>query len=74
MFGFANGLLLLLLAAAVIDFAPVVRRRLSPASWWNDERLLFTPRGGISIYPYANYGRPGTKYEQMAEHRLMNRE
>ena len=35
-----------LLAAAVIDFAPVVRRRLSPASWWNDERLLFTPRGG----------------------------
>ena len=46
MFGFANGLLLLLLAAAVIDFAPVVRRRLSPASWWNDERLLFTPRGG----------------------------
>ena len=46
MFGFANGLLLLLLAAAVIDFSPVVRRRLSPASWWHDERLLFTPRGG----------------------------
>ena len=35
---------------------------------------IFTPRGGISIYPYANYGRPGTKYERMAEHRLMNRE
>ena len=35
---------------------------------------IFTPRGGISIYPYANYGRPGTKFEQMAEHRLMNRE
>lgn len=34
---------------------------------------IFTPRGGI-IYPYANYGRPGTKYEQMAEHRLANRE
>lgn len=33
---------------------------------------LFTPRGGISIYPYANYGRPGTKYEQMAERRLMD--
>ena len=33
---------------------------------------LFTPRGGISIYPYANYGRPGTKYEQMAEQRLLN--
>ena len=31
---------------------------------------LFTPRGGISIYPYANYGRQGTKYEQMAERRL----
>lgn len=33
---------------------------------------LFTPRGGISIYPYANYGKPGTHYEQMAEHRFMN--
>lgn len=31
---------------------------------------LFLPRGGISIYPYANYGRPGTKYEQMAIKRL----
>ena len=31
---------------------------------------IFTPRGGISIYPYANYGRPATKYEQMAEERL----
>jgi len=33
---------------------------------------LFTPRGGISIYPYANYGRPGTKYEQLAEQRMAN--
>jgi 7-cyano-7-deazaguanine reductase len=33
---------------------------------------LFTPRGGISIYPYANYGRPGTKYEKMAEQRMLN--
>ena len=33
---------------------------------------LFTPRGGISIYPYANYGRPGTKYEQLADQRLLN--
>ena len=33
---------------------------------------LFTPRGGISIYPYANYGRPGTKYEQLAQQRLLN--
>lgn len=35
---------------------------------------FFTPRGGISIHPYANYGMPGTKYEQLAERRLMNRE
>ena len=33
---------------------------------------IFLPRGGISIYPYANYGRAGTKYEQMAIHRLEN--
>ena len=33
---------------------------------------LFTPRGGISIYPYANYGQPGTKYEKMAEQRMLN--
>lgn len=32
----------------------------------------FTPRGGISIDPYCNYGRPGTKYEEMAYYRLMN--
>ncbi len=30
---------------------------------------LFTPRGGISIWPYANYGQPGTKYEKLAEER-----
>lgn len=30
----------------------------------------FTPRGGISIYPYANYGRPGTSYEELANRRL----
>ena len=33
---------------------------------------LFTPRGGISIYPWACYGRPGTKYEQMADRRMQN--
>ena len=33
---------------------------------------LFTPRGGISIYPYANYGMPGTKYEKMAEQRMLS--
>lgn len=32
----------------------------------------FTPRGGISIDPYCNYGMPGTKFEGMANHRLMN--
>lgn len=32
----------------------------------------FTPRGGISIDPYCNYGKPGTKFVEMAEHRLMN--
>ncbi|MBQ2069255.1 MAG: NADPH-dependent 7-cyano-7-deazaguanine reductase QueF [Bacteroidales bacterium] len=31
---------------------------------------FFTPRGGISIYPYANYGRPGTRWEALAEKRL----
>lgn len=30
----------------------------------------FLPRGGISIDPYANYGRPGTKYEKLAWDRL----
>ena len=32
----------------------------------------FTPRGGISIDPWCNYGKPGTKFEEMATHRLMN--
>lgn len=31
---------------------------------------LFVPRGGISIHPYVNYGRKGTKYEAMAEERM----
>ena len=33
---------------------------------------LFLPRGGIRIYPYANYGKPGTKFEKMAEERMKN--
>ena len=33
---------------------------------------IFTPRGGISIYPFANYGQPGTKYEKIAENRLFD--
>lgn len=32
---------------------------------------IFTPRGGISIYPYANYGRKDTKYENIAHERLL---
>ena len=32
----------------------------------------FTPRGGISIDPYCKYGKPGSKFEGMAEFRLMN--
>lgn len=32
---------------------------------------LFKPRGGISIFPFANYGRPGTKYEELADRRFM---
>jgi 7-cyano-7-deazaguanine reductase len=35
---------------------------------------FFTPRGGISIYPYANYGRPGTKWEELAWKRLAEHE
>ena len=31
----------------------------------------FQPRGGLSIDPYCNYGKSGTKYEKMAEYRMM---
>ncbi len=30
----------------------------------------FLPRGGISIDPYCNYGKPGTKWEEVAWERL----
>ncbi|MBA4494904.1 preQ(1) synthase [Paenactinomyces guangxiensis] len=30
----------------------------------------FLPRGGISIDPYVNYGKKGTKWERIAEERL----
>lgn len=33
---------------------------------------LFTPRGGIAIYPFANYGQPGTVYEEIAGKRLFD--
>ncbi len=32
----------------------------------------FTPRGGISIDPYCNYGKPGTKWEEVAWNRMAN--
>ena len=31
---------------------------------------LFMPRGGISLYPFANYGKPGTEFEALAKTRL----
>ena len=31
----------------------------------------FTPRGGISIDPYCNYGKEGTAFEDMAKQRLL---
>ncbi|MCC8147319.1 MAG: preQ(1) synthase [Bacteroidales bacterium] len=31
---------------------------------------IFTPRGGISIHPYCNYGKPGTEFEELAKKRL----
>lgn len=34
----------------------------------------FTPRGGISIHPYANYGKPGTEWEDAAKKRMLNRQ
>ena len=32
----------------------------------------FTPRGGLSIDPYCNYGKEGTKWEEVAWNRLAN--
>ena len=32
----------------------------------------FTPRGGISIHPFAAYGRPDTEYEKIARSRLFD--
>lgn len=34
----------------------------------------FTPRGGISIDPYCNYGKAGTKWEEIALSRLAKHE
>lgn len=35
---------------------------------------LFTPRGGISIYPFANYGLQGTAFEVLAKDRLFKKQ
>ncbi|MDO4641655.1 MAG: preQ(1) synthase [Neisseria sp.] len=32
----------------------------------------FTPRGGIAIHPFANYGKPGSRFEELAQTRLFN--
>jgi len=32
----------------------------------------FTPRGGIAIHPFANWGRAGSRYEELAKHRMIN--
>jgi 7-cyano-7-deazaguanine reductase len=32
----------------------------------------FLPRGGLSIDPYCNYGKPETKYEELAWFRMQN--
>ena len=34
----------------------------------------FTPRGGISIYPYCNHSANEQRYVEMAQYRLMNRD
>ena len=34
--------------------------------------VKFTPRGGISIDPYCNYGMENSKFEEMANYRMMN--
>ena len=33
---------------------------------------IFTPRGGISIYPFANYAKKGSPYENTAKKRLFS--
>lgn len=34
----------------------------------------FTPRGGIAIHPFANYGMPNTDFEKLAQKRLFKHE
>ncbi|WP_455500309.1 hypothetical protein [Gemmiger sp.] len=55
MFGFANALLAFLALAAVLDFLPVLRRRLAPAAWWREERFLFTQQRGAARVKYGSW-------------------
>lgn len=35
-------------------------------------RGIFSPRGGISIFPFANYAAPGSVYEDFAKQRMLD--
>ena len=35
---------------------------------------VFSPRGGISIYPYCNHSNGEPKYNEIAQYRMMNRD
>jgi len=35
---------------------------------------VFTPRGGISIYPYCNHSADEPRYREMANYRMINRD
>ena len=35
---------------------------------------VFAPRGGISIYPYCNYGNDEKRFQELAQYRMMNRD
>lgn len=47
-----------------------LRKKLQPK--FIEVQGKFTPRGGISIDPYSNWGKEGTKYELLAEYRMQN--
>lgn len=40
--------------------------------WYIEVWGKFLPRGGISIDPYCNYGKPGSKWEKVAWDRMAN--
>ena len=60
------------LPAAVVDKFQHVRSVGEVLRHGNHRRLrVFGARGGISIDPYANWGKPGTPWRKTAEERLM---